>query len=195
MRNNLSKAYRIENLCSGHEALAHRIGLIEAVTSQTPAPVSFVRLGDRIYRLTRRLRMASHCQYGRLTHDQAQSLAKLLDQCYQHGLVHGDINRKNLLIIPSGELVLVDWEPDLKQIVHNRTTWMMTPPWWCPNDRAANTLSVRTDLLCYWKVLTDADPHDFANPEWRRRMASALSQSQPFQTLFNQWCSHALQGV
>ncbi|MDZ7795206.1 MAG: hypothetical protein U5P10_16410 [Spirochaetia bacterium] len=81
------------------------------------------------------------------------TFAKEYDVVSEHGFVHGDINKKNVLY--DGEkLLLCDLEPSLRQIRNNRTMLMYTPPYVSKNDFLSGVLSSDTDkigfyFLCY----------------------------------------------
>lgn len=76
-------------------------------------------------------------------------LANDLDRLQVYNLVHGDLNRKNILF--DGELYrIVDWEPSLLQIKNGVKMMMFTPPYISLNDLNSKKLTETTDKLAWF---------------------------------------------
>ena len=92
--------------------------------------------------------------------------AKSLDELYDEGFIHGDINRKNI-IYSENRLCLVDLEPSLLQIKDRVKQWMSTKPYVCDEDIRNNNISSKTDFLgfcCFvkWFLLDDKSPQEYS---------------------------------
>lgn len=92
--------------------------------------------------------------------------AKSLDELYDEGFIHGDINRKNI-IYSENRLCLVDLEPSLLQIKDRVKQWMSTKPYVCDEDIRNNNISSKTDFLgfcCFvkWFLLGDKSPQEYS---------------------------------
>ncbi len=92
--------------------------------------------------------------------------AQSLDEVYDEGFIHGDINRKNI-IYSENRLCLVDLEPSLLQIKDRVKQWMSTKPYVCDEDIQNNNISAKTDLLgfcCFvkWFLLNDKSPQEYS---------------------------------
>jgi len=75
-------------------------------------------------------------------------LASLLESISPQ-LVHGDVNRKNLMF--DGErLQIIDWEPALRQLRQGRETLLYTEPYLSAQDRQLGRLSTETDKLAFF---------------------------------------------
>ena len=92
--------------------------------------------------------------------------AQSLDEVYDEGFIHGDINRKNI-IYSENRLCLVDLEPSLLQIKDRVKQWMSTKPYVCDEDIRNNNISSKTDFLgfcCFvkWFLLNDKSPQEYS---------------------------------
>ena len=92
--------------------------------------------------------------------------AKSLDELYDEGFIHGDINRKNI-IYSENRLCLVDLEPSLLQKKDRVKQWMSTKPYVCDEDIRNNNISSKTDFLgfcCFvkWFLLDDKSPQEYS---------------------------------
>ena len=57
-----------------------------------------------------------------------EQFAQSLDEVYEEGFIHGDINRKNI-IYSEDRLCLIDFEPSLLQVKDRVKQWMSTRPY------------------------------------------------------------------
>tara|TARA_B100001115_G_scaffold151126_1_gene120654 strand:- start:74 stop:580 length:507 start_codon:yes stop_codon:yes gene_type:complete len=74
-----------------------------------------------------------------------------MQQAWDDGFVHGDINRRNIFCDANG-LALYDFEPYLEIIQNGRFCLMATKPYLCPNDFNNKKISKSTDeigLSCF----------------------------------------------
>ncbi len=118
---------------------------------------------------------------------QLYELAKFLDICFSEHLVHGDIHRKNI-ILHEGKLHLIDWEPSLRQILLNKNVLMYTAPWIDPKDKNNKELTVRTDLMCFHKLISKnkIDYYFYQDKKWDNLLNFCLSGKIPFASLLNE---------
>ena len=92
--------------------------------------------------------------------------AQSLDEVYEEGFIHGDINRKNI-IYSEDRLCLIDFEPSLLQIKDRVKQWMSTRPYRHHEDIQNNNITAKTDFLgfgCFikWFLLNDNPPQHYA---------------------------------
>ena len=73
-------------------------------------------------------------------------LARELEEMHRIGIVHGDINRKNI-IFDGQSLRLIDLEPSLLQRRGGRVTMMATPPYIFSGDWISRIITARTDKI------------------------------------------------
>lgn len=78
-----------------------------------------------------------------------EQLAHNLNELEKTGFIHGDINKKNILLSDS-KLYLIDLEPSLKQIKRGVDKLMFTPPYISLNDLRNGQLSVETDKIGFY---------------------------------------------
>ena len=171
------KQYKRSDLLISDSELRRRIRTIEQVSKSTPYPTKFQLQDDYI---TRYLPMGPR---DRLGYDSVPingllAIAETLDKAFQIGLVHGDIHWKN--IIDSECPTLVDWEPALSQVKHERSVSMVTYPWIDPLDRTENIISSRTDLMCFAGLLGWKKVSYFSTSNWRILADNALRVRRPF---------------
>ena len=77
-------------------------------------------------------------------------LTDILDRNLTQLGPHGDLAWDNLMVDPTGELWLVDWEPSCRRFKGGRIAWMTRTHH--PADRQAGILSRRTDLLGFLQM-------------------------------------------
>jgi hypothetical protein len=142
----VAKDYRLDDLLDGRDAVVKRMEQISMHSNAHP-PVVIWNLDESAGSLQRRTRRLSRVQR-RPTLKDFRALAKSLDDAHVAGLIHGDINRKNV-ILTDDACALIDWEPSLSQEVSGRVTMMATRPYIHPADLAQGTITKRTDLYCY----------------------------------------------
>jgi len=78
-------------------------------------------------------------------------LAEALEYLQDIGLVHGDLNRKNILYTDDGYKI-IDFEPDLYQLKNGLKQTMITVPYVSNEDKRNNTIKTLTDKVsfCYF---------------------------------------------
>ena len=176
----IRKSYERSNLLISDRELGHRIRLIEKVTSTTAYQTKFERTRTAITRTIPRgpsVRPSSDT----ISPDALADVAKTLDQALCVGLVHGDIHWKN--IIDSIQPTLVDWEPSLDQIKLGRQTLMVTYPWIDVFDRANGSVSVRTDLMCFARLIIKEKFSYFKTKTWQSILSELKDKKYPFASL------------
>lgn len=127
----------------------HRVKLIERWTLAKPNPVKFDVVGNRLMRRMKLLSSDAQCSIKKPNRVQIVDLALQLDDCHAIGLIHGDINAKNIGW-DQDRLVVLDWEPSLVQRVGESARLMGTPPAIHPMDIKAFTLSAKSDRMAFW---------------------------------------------
>jgi serine/threonine protein kinase len=85
-----------------------------------------------------------------------EQLAGDLDRMSALGYVHGDLNRKNILF-NGNYFKIIDLEPSLEQIEHNKKKFMFTIPYWSLNDMDRKEITTETDKIgflafCNWVI-------------------------------------------
>ena len=73
-------------------------------------------------------------------------IAKTLIFLNNNNFIHGDLNLKNIKWTNEG-FRLLDFEPSLKQLKHNRECYMITKPYYSSIDMQQNYLSSLTDKI------------------------------------------------
>lgn len=117
-----------------------------------------------------------------LTKEQLEQLAKKLDYFYELGLIHGDLHFKNL-IVSNNEVHIIDWEPSLKQLMGNMNTLMYTAPWIDPEDKKNRILTLKTDLMCFYKIKTNKKFNYFLQNDWLYLKEKIKNVKMPFTSL------------
>ena len=84
-----------------------------------------------------------------ITKSQIGDLSSALEHLSSVSLVHGDLNRKNIIYSKNG-FKIIDLEPSLKQIIDGTPKFMITKPYISKNDLKQNNISTRTDKLCFF---------------------------------------------
>lgn len=154
----LKKTYDWGVLCGDREAILHRCRLIEAFTFETSVPVHFREETNGLSRFTKKIFRRSLVEYGHLETEQLKSLCDYMEHAHSWGLVHGDLNRKNIFTDETSKLCVSDWEPWLTQIVVNRKTPMVTLPFYDFIDKSRDNVSMRTDIVCLVCIATGVKP-------------------------------------
>ena len=115
-----------------------------------------------------------------------EQFAQSLDEVYEEGFIHGDINRKNI-IYSDDRLCLIDFEPSLLQVKDRVMQWMSTRPYRHYEDIQNNNITVKSDFLgfgCFikWFLLNSNRPQYYAD-ECSKVISEFKVQSFPFQNL------------
>jgi serine/threonine protein kinase len=115
-----------------------------------------------------------------------EQFAQSLDEVYEDGFIHGDINRKNI-IYSEDRLCLIDFEPSLLQVKDRVKQWMSTRPYRHHEDIQNNNITVKSDFLgfgCFikWFLLNNNSPQYYAD-ECSKVISEFKVQSFPFQNL------------
>lgn len=180
----LIKKYPRLSLISPLEEVSWRIDFIQKITANTEAPVTFSLDNGCFIRTTKRVK-GKHIQYGNLNEEQATTFTDIMNECHQKGFVHGDLNKKNIFISKNGKLVVSDWEPDLHQIIEGRQALMGTFPWIEKNDLLTKKITCNTDLLCFYRILTNCKKAFAYTEEWKNLQKKAMKSKIPYTVLLN----------
>ena len=141
----LLKTYKLNDLLCTRLELNRRISLIQEFTQLSSPKVSFeYNLDDMT--LIRRTEKVSRktFEYGQLSRVYINQVIKVCNRFYKIGLIHGDLNRKNVFI-SSNQIVISDWEPALKQILFAKPSLMGTIPYLDIKDTKKFRISLSTD--------------------------------------------------
>ena len=115
-----------------------------------------------------------------------EKFAQSLDEVYEEGFIHGDINRKNI-IYSDDRLCLIDFEPSLLQVKDRVKQWMATRPYRHHEDIQNNNITVKSDFLgfgCFIKwFLLNSNPPQYYADECSKVISEFKVQSFPFQNL------------
>ena len=133
-----------------------RIVSIERITKKYPYPTRFTVDFRRVIRSMRIVR--NNIRTDKISGKyNLKKLCRYLDDMHSEDIVHGDLNWKN--IAWDGHcLVILDWEPSLRQMVGYRSALMATMPFVHPSDVAGGRLSRLTDLMCLFRLAVNLDP-------------------------------------
>lgn len=124
----------------------HRVALIERFTRALPYPTRFSDAGHSLVR-SMKLVVAPAARLNAADTIQLAQLVMLVRRMHQAGIVHGDLHPKNLLWDGS-RVVIIDFEPSLRQLKGYRPSLMGTAPFIHPLDVRAGRLSRLTDWMC-----------------------------------------------
>ena len=115
-----------------------------------------------------------------------EKFAQSLDEVYEDGFIHGDINRKNI-IYSDDRLCLIDFEPSLLQVKDRVKQWMSTRPYRYSEDINNNNITIKSDFLgfgCFVKwFLGSSHPPQFYATRCSEMINRLEINSTPFQTL------------
>ncbi len=123
-----------------------RVALIERFTRTQPYPTRFREEGAHLVRSMKRLPVPSPA-LNPADRIQILQLGAEVERMHAAGIVHGDLHPKNLLW-DGRRVVIVDFEPSLRQLHGYRPCWMATHPFLHPSDLQAMRLTRLTDLMC-----------------------------------------------
>lgn len=182
----IEKTYKFSHLCDDPFLIDWRINQIMEVTRNLLAPVIFEKNSQILIRKTKRTQLKSII-YGNLPKEHIYQLSQFLDKIHSLNLVHGDINKKNLFLDKDNNIILIDWEPCLKQIINNRYSLMGTHPWIDIDDKKNKNITIRTDLLCFYKVISNFELSFFNSKLWLNLLENSLLNKQPFSYLTDQY--------
>ena len=133
-----------------------RIVSIERITKKYPYPTRFTADARRVIRSMKILSQFLSVEKKPEKYD-FKNICKYLDEMHSEDIIHGDLNWKN--IAWDGHcLVILDWEPSLRQMVGHRSTLMATKPFVHPSDVADGHLSRLTDLMCLFRLAVNLGP-------------------------------------
>lgn len=176
-----SKTYKKEDLLCPWDGVLDRIKRIEKFSSKFPVETRFTIVRDTITRESTKS-PGFPANYGELNYRQKSSMAKSLDSAYSLGLVHGDINKKNV-IFTSNICHILDWEPSLFQIRRGRPSWMVTNPWVDKTDLMNRKIGPNTDFLGFWNFLENPGAKFFNSDSWVKIAQDAMFEERPFRFL------------
>ncbi len=124
----------------------HRVELIRRFTRTLPYPTRFSDQGPYLVR-SMKVVCAPASRLNRPDQAQITQLEHLVDRMHQVGIVHGDLHPKNLLW-DGCSVVIVDFEPSLRQLQGYRPSLMVTHPFVHPSDARAGRPTRLTDRMC-----------------------------------------------
>ena len=175
-KNSIVKRYRDHELFSDDHVIEERIKAIESLN----LGVCFHRKADGWERLSHRFSRSVSVKRGHLSIKHAEQLAECLEMANKLGVIHGEVNVKNLVIDSNDDIKLIDWEIDLIQLSQGKWGLMGTHPWIHEEDQKMFKLSIKTDLLCYYCLLNKVDKMDIHKQSVYDIICSAEASKRPF---------------
>ncbi|NCP98410.1 hypothetical protein GW796_00855 [archaeon] len=176
------KTYSYINLIENKDKILSRIDLIKKLTLNETSYTYFELNDDNIIRKTTRIK-SNNINYGKITKSQKIELCRIVTKAFYLGITHGDLNRKNVFIDLNQNIFVSDWEPSLIQIVNGRKTLMGTKPWIDYQDLENKSIGVRTDLVGFYKIITDCNKDFFNSSNWENLILDSLKTKSPFEFL------------
>ena len=186
----LYKIYKKDNLLDDPNSIKARLSkIVKLTTSMKFMPkTSYLYEKDLLKMDQRQLIMQKDLKEINLTKrlSLVEQFAQSLDEVYEGGFIHGDINRKNI-IYSDDRLCLIDFEPSLLQVKDRVKQWMSTRPYRHYEDIQNNNITVKSDFLgfgCFikWFLLKSNPPQYYAD-ECSNVISEFKVQSFPFQNL------------
>jgi thiamine kinase-like enzyme len=105
---------------------------------------------------------------------------------FNYGVIHGDIHLKNFMFCEKKQkLLLVDWEPSLIQIIGSQKQLMGTLPYIDDDDQKNQIISIKTDLLCFYRIFRNKRIPFFRKKEWKELCGCAIQSNKPFSYIVN----------
>ena len=186
----LYKIYKKDNLLDDPKSIKARLSqIVKLTTSMKFMPkTSYLYEKDLLKMDQRQLIMQKDLKEINPTKrlSLVEQFAQSLDEVYEGGFIHGDINRKNI-IYSDDRLCLIDFEPSLLQVKDRVKQWMSTRPYRHHEDIQNNNITVKSDFLgfgCFikWFLLNDNPPQYYAD-ECSKVISEFKVRSFPFQNL------------
>lgn len=143
-----TKVYQRKNLLDDQVEIDRRIDLIEELSQRTGLKIPrtiFEVEGEQLTYRQQRVQRAS----GVPTFGELRELSDSLDEMTKSGFVHGDLNRKNILLSDRG-LVVIDLEPSLLQSVNGSKRFMVTRPYVACDDLVKEKITSATDKIAFY---------------------------------------------
>lgn len=144
----ISKKYELESLLDNNKNICDRIKKIDSIAKKINLKIEWNFGKNTLTRYTEKITKSSR----KPTKEDCKEIARIVSFAHGMDLVHGDINKKNLIIHENG-ILLSDWEPSLIQLKKGKTTLMATYPYIDPCDMLNKQITKKTDLFalaCYF---------------------------------------------
>lgn len=156
----IKKIYHRETLICSENDLLERMNLFQkfSIDHEFIPQTSFQYCENFIYYTQQKITAKPYPKNWNESH--FRNLIKTLYLFNDYGLVHGDVVKRNV-IFDGNDLVLIDFEPSLKQIKNRCQQLLFTPPFIAIEDSIDKILTYRTDKIGFFflvlrlrKVLT-----------------------------------------
>lgn len=180
----ITKTYSMLDLCDDRDNINYRIKTIENITKNTICPIFFKQEYNQLVRNSTRIKIKK-IEYGSLNYETNFKFSRYLDSIYNLGFIHGDLNKKNLHIDQNNNIIILDWEPSLSQIINHRFSLMGTQPFIDSQDVLQKKLTIRTDILCFFKIISNSNIKFFNSLKWFNLLNASLINKKPFDFILN----------
>ena len=157
----LSEKYKIKKYFYDHllDDIAYIRWRTQKIEKLTNRLVTFNFLETHLERKTKLVnRRNTNARSSNIT--QWINAANLMDAAHSEGIIHGDLNFKNIAHFDN-KIIILDWEPCLKQVINGKPTLMVTLPKTCKHDIENEKVSKNTDLLCFAKLIRQIKGSEF----------------------------------
>ena len=94
---------------------------------------------------------------------------------------------KNIIIDNQENLVISDWEPDLKQYINEKPSYMVTLPWVDKEDIGNEKITINTDLICFFRCISNKNKMYFYSTKWGKLIPQAKTSRNPFVFVLNEY--------
>lgn len=151
----LCKKYEIESLLDSESNISKRLRKIDSISKILNLKIQWEFGQKTLTRYTEKLGKSSR----QPTKEDCKKIAHMISEAHSIDLIHGDINRKNIIIHESG-VTLSDWEPSLIQAKKGKVALMATYPYIDPDDLKKRQITKNTDLFsfaCYSASVSEGD--------------------------------------
>lgn len=132
-----------------------RCQLIEKYTQENKHALHtwFTFENTKITRYTKQNKTLKHVSNQYLL-DNAQLLRDIVNNIHELGLVHGDLNKKNILKDSQNNLIITDFEPGLELIINTQLVLMVSNNNIDEYDKINKKITEKTDHYCLNKLIS-----------------------------------------
>lgn len=154
-QNWICKTYNLNLLIDGKSNISRRLRKIDSIAKIINLKIEWEFGEKTLTRYTEKL-VKTRCAP---TKCDSRKIANIISEAHRIDLIHGDINKKNIIIHEYG-VALSDWEPSLIQIKNGKMTLMATYPYIDPDDLNQKKITKKTDLFslaCYFTSISEGN--------------------------------------
>ena len=148
-KNTIHKTYKAELLLDSSESISNRVNKINSLeyNNFTSLMKTNIVKKENIYEYTQDY--TSPEKLISVNKNQLDNLTLSLEYLSSVSLVHGDLNRKNIIYTKTG-FKIIDLEPSLNQIIDGTPRFMITKPYIAKSDLKQRRISTRTDKIGFF---------------------------------------------